>query len=104
MRPGRTKLRGRPNYYVGAGVRCIVLCYHNHCFCLLNVIPNGMYQYKHDALFFIYVSISQCCCCCCCCFVVVVVVVVVVVFIVVLLTNEIYGPENLRLSSEAFFL
>ena len=26
-------------------------------FCLLNVITNGMYQYKHDALFFIFASI-----------------------------------------------
>ena len=28
LRPGRTKLRGRPYYYVGAGVCCIDLCYH----------------------------------------------------------------------------
>ena len=59
LRPGRTKLRGRPYYYVGAGVRCIDLCYHNHCFCFLNVISNGMYQYKHDALFsFLNLSIK----------------------------------------------
>ena len=66
-------MRGRPYYYVGAGVRCIDLCYHNHCFCLLNVISDGIYQYKHDALFsFLYLSSN-----------VVVVVVVVVVDVVV---------------------
>ena len=59
LRPDRTKLKGRPYHYVGAGVRCIDLCYHNRCFCFLNVISNGMYQYKHDALFsFLNLSIK----------------------------------------------
>ena len=61
--PGGTKLKGRPFYYFGAGVRCIELWYHNHCFCLLKVIYKGVRQYKH-VLFFT------------CVFVVVVVVVV----------------------------
>ena len=49
---------------VGARVCCIDRCYHDYCFYLLNVISNGMYQYKHCVFHF---CIYRCCCCCCCC-------------------------------------